>query len=95
MPNLSSVNFKPVSFQINFNKKDMFYKANNLTIYNSVTNLNDNYYLLGKTYKMSTTKSFPIYGCEGQRIDSFNPSGTKDFGSALVLGVLNLIFEKI
>jgi hypothetical protein len=94
-PNLSSGKFKPFSFQINFNKNDLFSKADNLTIYNPVTNLNDNYYILGRTYTISTIKSIPSNGFIGPRIDSLNPSGTKDFGSAVALGVLNFIFGKL
>ena len=93
-PTLSSVNLKPVSLQFNFTTSNLFLKANNLTLYNPITNLNDNYYVLGKSYIMSNTKSFPIYGFEGQRVDSFNPSGTKDLGSAFIFGAVTSILGK-
>jgi|688.fasta_scaffold1164352_2 hypothetical protein len=95
LPILSSVNLKPFSFQINFNKSNLFSKTDNITLYNPITNLNDNYYVLGKDYVMSNTKSFPIYGFEGRQVDSFNPSGTKDLGSAFVFGAINSILGKL
>lgn len=94
LPTLSSVNLKPVAFQINFTSGNLFLKADNFTIYNPNTNQYDNYYILGKDYVMSNTKSFPMYGFEGQRVDSFNPSGTKDLGSAFVFGAINSILGK-
>ena len=93
-PTFSSVNLKPVSFQINFTGSNLLQKGKNLSFYNPVTNLNDHYYVLGKSYLMSNTKSFPIYGFEGQRADSFNPSGTKDLGSALIFGAITSILGK-
>lgn len=95
MPVLSSVNLKSGSFQVALNKNNFFSKKDNLTLYNPTTNINDYYYILGKTYRMSNTKSFPTYGFEGQRIDSFNPSGTKDLGSAFIFGAINTILEKL
>lgn len=94
LPTLSSVNLNQASFQLNFNKNNLLSTKNSLTLYNPITNLNDNYYVLGKDYVMSNTKSFPIYGFEGQRVDSFNPSGTKDLGSAFVFGAINSILGK-
>ena len=94
LPTLSSVNLNPVSFQINFTTNNLFAKADNLTLYNPITNLNDNYYVLGKSYVMSNTKSFPMYGFEGQRVDSFNPSGTKDLGSVFIFGAITSILGK-
>lgn len=93
LPNLASVNLKPVSFQINLNKNNFLSKKGNLSLYNPITNLNDNYYVLGKSYRMSNTKTFSVYGFEGQRIDSFNPSGTKDLGSAFIFGAITSILE--
>jgi hypothetical protein len=95
LPNLASVNVKPVSFQINLGNNNRLSKKGNLSLYNPTTNLNDNYYVLGKSYRMSNTKSFSTYGFEGQRIDSFNPSGTKDLGSAFIFGAINTILDKL
>lgn len=95
LPSLASVNLKPVSFQINLNKNNFLSKKGDLSLYNPITNLNDNYYVLGKSYRMSNTKTFSIYGFEGQRIDSFNPSGTKDLGSAFIFGAITSILEKL
>lgn len=95
LPSLASVNVKPVSFQINLNKNNFLSKKGDLSLYNPITNLNDNYYVLGKSYRMSNTKTFSVYGFEGQRIDSFNPSGTKDLGSAFIFGAITSILEKL
>lgn len=95
LPSLASVNLKPVSFQINLNKNNFLSKKGDLSLYNPITNLNDNYYVLGKSYRMSNTKTFSVYGFEGQRIDSFNPSGTKDLGSAFIFGAITSILEKL
>jgi hypothetical protein len=95
LPSLASISFKPTIFQINLNTNNSFSNSNYLTLYNPMTNLNDNYYILGKSYRMSNTKSFPMYGFEGQRIDSFNPSGTKDLGSAFIFGAINTILDKL
>ena len=95
LPSLASVNVKPVSFQINLGNNNWLSKKGNLSLYNPITNLNDNYYVLGKSYRMSNTKSFSMYGFEGQRIDSFNPSGTKDLGSAFIFGAINTILDKL
>jgi hypothetical protein len=95
LPSLASVNVKPVSFQINLGRNNWLSKKGNLSLYNPTTNLNDNYYVLGKSYRMSNTKTFSMYGFEGQRIDSFNPSGTKDLGSAFIFGAINTILDKL
>lgn len=95
LPSLASVNLKPASFQITLNKNIFLSKKGDLSLYNPITNLNDNYYVLGKSYRMSNTKTFSVYGFEGQRIDSFNPSGTKDLGSAFIFGAITSILEKL
>lgn len=95
LPSLASVNVKPISFQINLGKNNWLSKNGKLSLYNSTTNLNDNYYVLGKSYRMSNSKTFSMYGFEGQRIDSFNPSGTKDLGSAFLFGAINTILDKL
>jgi hypothetical protein len=90
---ISVVSFKPTSLHLNWNSKN-YWNANNLSIYNSITNTNDNYYVLGQKYQLSTTKSFSNLGWEGQRIDSFNPYGTADIKTALASGALNLFLSK-
>ncbi|WP_396147295.1 hypothetical protein [Flavobacterium sp.] len=94
LPKLPStfVNFSNNTYSLNFNynKPSSLYR---LSIYNPTTNLNDNYYLVGGKYYMSNTKSFSFFGPDGQRIDSFNPSGTNDFKSALIMGFINKIIK--
>ncbi len=94
LPTLSNVNFSNNSFLLNLNFNKSF-STNDLSIYNPITNLNDNYYLLGDKYYMSNTKSFSFFGFDGQRIDSFNPNGTNDFKSALLNGAINSIIKKL
>ena len=86
----STINLNPIVVPINYDKIN----NNNLTIYNPTTKLSDTYYCLGKTYELSVIKSFPTQNLINSKIDSFNPSGTKDFGSALVFGTLNFLFGK-
>jgi hypothetical protein len=66
-----------------------------LTIYNSTTKLSESYYCLGKTYELSSSNIYPFQNVSISKIDSFNPSGTKDFGSALLFGAITFILEKI
>ena len=86
----SNIKFIPIVVPINYDKIN----NNNLTIYNPTTKLSDTYYCLGKTYELSVIKSFPTQNLINSKIDSFNPSGTKNFGSALVFGTLNFLFGK-
>ena len=90
----TSISFSSYSYllNLNFNKPSSLYR---LSIYNPTTNLNDNYYLVGGKYYISNTKSFSFFGTDGQRIDSFNPSGTNDFKSALINGAINSIIKKL
>ena len=90
----SVLNLNPTAFQLNLNSNKNYWNSDNFSVYNSITNLNDNYYSLGQKYHLSGTKSFSNFGFEGQRIDSFNPYGTKDFGTALATGALNLLLGK-
>ena len=84
------ISFEPFKWNASFaNKK------NNLTFYNSTTGINNTYINVGENYFQSNIKSFSTINIlELNRINSFNPNGTNDFGNALVFGVLNLIFEK-
>ncbi len=84
------ISFEPFEWKASFmNQK------NNITFYNSTTNINNTYTNVGENYFQSNIKSFSsINILELNRINSFNPNGTNDFGSTLIFGVLNLIFEK-
>lgn len=94
LPTLTNINFTNNSFQMNLNSF-RFNNANQLSLYNPTTNLNDNYYLVGEKYFMSNTKSFSFIGPDGQRIDSFNPSGTNDLRSALIVGAIHSLLDKL
>lgn len=93
-PSFSVLNLNPTAIQLNLNPNKNYLNYDNLTIYNSITNLNDNYYSLGEKHYLSNTKSFSNFGFEGQRIDSFNPYGTKNFGTALASGAINYLLGK-
>lgn len=100
---ISSIDVRPISFQLNSNQTNSllkpadltFYTTNTLVIYNRNSNLYENYYSLGKNFEMSNVKSNPMYGFGCQRADSFNPNGTQNMGSAVIAGLLNLFFEKL
>ena len=94
LPTLTAVNFAKSSYLLNWNYQKLF-SGKELVIYNSTTNMNDNYYLLGDKYHLSTSKSVPYFGLDLQKIDSFNPSGTANFKSALVIGTINSILKKL
>lgn len=65
-----------------------------LSIYNPMTQVNDQYVTVSDHYYLSNTKSFPMYNFDGTKIDSLNPNGVSDMGSAIASGILNLFFEK-
>ncbi len=74
--------------KINFQKKE--YQFN---IYNEDTGLNDNYLIskngFGFIYSNKILENnFNLY-----KIDSFNPYGSPDFGTAIFNGLLNSIFK--
>lgn len=86
----TTINYKPFVWRSSFKNQNTY-----LTTYNSTTGINNKYTIVGETYFLSNTMSFSTLNAfDLNRIDSFNPNGTKNFGSALIFGVLNLIFEK-
>lgn len=90
-PEISSVNLEPFSFQLSLNKSHL---SKSFTVYNRYTNLNDHYYTLGENYYKSTVKSFSLSNFNGQRIDSFNPTGATSLGGALLVGTINSLLRK-
>jgi hypothetical protein len=84
------ISFEPFEWKASFTNQ-----KSNLTIYNSTTSNNNTYTNVGGNYFLSNIKSFSTINIlELNRINSFNPNGSNDFGNALIFGVLNLIFKK-
>lgn len=85
----AQITFKPFIWKSSFTTKNSY-----LTSFNPVTGINNKYTIVGNDYFLSNTKSFStLNALDLNRIDSFNPNGTNSIGSALIFGVLNLIFE--
>jgi hypothetical protein len=87
-----SDNLPVVKHTFDFNaKKD---NASPLTVYNFNSRSNDVYFLQNGTY-VSTSPSVNLEdNWIVSRTDSFNPSGAPDFGSAVVMGLINVFFEE-
>jgi hypothetical protein len=83
----------PFSFNSNYINKKNFASGYALEVYNPITQLNDTYVKGNATYYMSNIKSFPNYGFEGIKADSFNPYGTTDIGGTIVSGLINLLIS--
>jgi hypothetical protein len=89
---------QPIKFDVNLNKNKYsftfnqlnFYTKNDFSIYNRTTMMNDNYSVYNGKFEYKSSILIPQNMLFNSKIDSFNPSGTDEFGSALVMGVLNL-----
>lgn len=64
------------------------------TIYNKTTQLNDFYYAKRDTFHYQKSVFIPQNHLFQPKIDSFNPSGASDLGSAIVIGLLNTFIGK-
>lgn len=80
------------SYSISFNFKNI--KANNYSIYNNSTGLNDIYVISNNTLTYSQSSLNILNTTRGMKIDSFNPIGTKNISFALVGGIFNLFSKK-
>lgn len=82
--------FKPFVWKSSF-ANNKYYFSN----YNSVTGVNNRYTKVGENYFLSNTKTFStINMMDLNRIDSYNPYGTTNFGAAIIMGTLNFIIQK-
>jgi hypothetical protein len=90
---ISRISFKPALVVFNFNQDSFISKKHSLSVYNSFTNLNDNYTIVSDKYYMNNVKTLSFYNFNQSRIDSFNPGGADDFKGALLVGVFNLLFN--
>ena len=75
-----------------FNQLD-FYTKNDFSIYNRTTMMNDNYSVYNGQFEYKNSILIPENMVFNSKIDSFNPNGTDDFGSAILMGLLNLAGE--
>ena len=89
---------QPIKININLNTKITFfgfnqlnfYTNNDFSVYNRTTMLNDNFSFYKNQFEYKNSVLIPQNMFFNSKIDSFNPSGTSDFNSALIIGVLNL-----
>ncbi|WP_162126603.1 hypothetical protein [Flavobacterium phycosphaerae] len=88
-----NVNVSPLSFKPNYLSQKNFASGYALEVYNPTTQLNDTFVKVNDTYYMSNIKSFPNYGFDGIKMDSFNPYGTSDIGGTIVSGLINLLLS--
>lgn len=90
---LSVTTISPFSLNFNYTNTKSFVSGYALEVYNPTTQLNDTFIRVNDTYYPSNIKSFPYYGFDGIKADSFNPYGTSDMGGALVSGLINLLIS--
>jgi hypothetical protein len=89
----SFLQLSPFSFSLSLHDKKHYLDYYTLAVYNPTTQLNDQYIRVNNGYFLSNSKAFPYYNFNGIKMDSFNPNGVSDFGSAIASGLLNLLFE--
>lgn len=63
-------------------------------VYNTNSKYNDIYLLHNGNYYLSNATLLLENHWRGTKIDSFNPYGTNDLGSAVALGFVNLLLDK-
>ena len=73
---------------ISFNQLK-FYTKNDFSVYNKATMLNDNFSIYKGQFEYKNSIFIPENMVYNSKIDSFNPNGASEFGSALIIGVLN------
>lgn len=84
-----NVNLNSPKYIFGFNQLN-FYTKNDFSVYNSMTKMNDNFSVYKGKYEYKNSILIPENMIYNSKIDSFNPNGINDFGSALLTGVLNL-----
>lgn len=84
-----NVNLNSPNYIFGFNQLN-FYTKNDFSVYNSMTKMNDNFSVYKGQYEYKNSILIPENMIFNSKIDSFNPNGVNDFGSALLTGVLNL-----
>lgn len=92
--NTPTFSLKNISFNLTLSDKKSYADKYFLNVYNPMTQMNDHYVKVSDQYYMTNNKSFPVYNFDGSKVDSFNPNGVSDFGSGVLSGIVNLLFEK-
>jgi len=92
--------FKNFNFDINANNytldfKNINFSKNNLIFssYNEATKLNDVYLLGNDSFIYSKSNLIFENNFRGNKIDSYNPYGTDNIGSALIFGLIGSILK--
>ncbi len=73
------VNNQAVGITTTFNKNNFLTRTSSLSIYNSNTGYNDNYYLVKDDYVYTSSKLVLENSQRGYKIDSFNPYGASNY----------------
>ena len=79
-----NLNFKT----INFSKNSLIFSS-----YNETTKLNDIYLINKGSYIYSKSSRIIENNFRRNKVDSFNPHGASNFGSAIILGLLGSILK--
>lgn len=66
-----------------------------LSVYNSFSQRNDVYFLQHGNYYRMSPKIVAENNLMGIKKDSFNPYGVSNLGSAVVMGVISVLFDKL
>ncbi len=64
------------------------------SIYNTYSTYNDVYFLQNGNYYRSNSNLVLENNLRGSKIDSFNPFGATDLGTAVVFGFINFLLDK-
>lgn len=67
---------------------------NEFSIYNKTTQLNDFYGVKKDTLYYRKSVMMPLNNYYSTHSDSFNPNGAPDFGSAVLVGLINTFINK-
>jgi hypothetical protein len=89
---------QPIMLNVNLNTNKQFftfnqlqfYTSNDFSIFNRTTMLNDNFSVYNGQFEYKNSVLIPQNLLFNSKIDSFNPNGSSEFGSALLIGFLNL-----
>jgi hypothetical protein len=89
---------QPIMLNVNLNTNKQFFTFNQLQFYtnndfstfNRTTMLNDNFSVYNGQFEYKNSVLIPQNLLFNSKIDSFNPNGASEFGSALLIGFLNL-----
>lgn len=84
-----NVNLNSRKYVIGFNQLN-FYTKSDFSVYNRATMMNDNFSVYKGQFEYKNSIFIPENTIYNSKIDSFNPNGVNDFGSALLTGILNL-----